>query len=116
MSIVNNDGLEREIRTKFVKGLIDLIMLGELKDRQLCGYELIRLVYSKFQVLLSPGTIYPILQMCKERGLIEEDGVKEKRLMYRITKKGEDVHSAIAMEFLKIQTQLGSISQLPVKR
>jgi DNA-binding PadR family transcriptional regulator len=39
----------------------------------MCGTEIIGTIHLEFNVLLSPGTIYPLLQSLKDKGLLTFD-------------------------------------------
>jgi|GEM_PF-345466 DNA-binding PadR family transcriptional regulator len=55
---------------KMVKDNLETILLALLHRKTMCGTEIIGTIHLKFHVLLSPGTIYPLLHSLDERGLI----------------------------------------------
>ena len=55
---------------KMVKDNLETIILALLQKKPMCGTEIIGTIHLEFNVLLSPGTIYPLLQSLKERGLL----------------------------------------------
>jgi DNA-binding PadR family transcriptional regulator len=55
---------------KIVKDNLETILLVLLQRKTMCGTEIIGNIHLKFHVLLSPGTIYPLLHSLDERGLI----------------------------------------------
>jgi len=55
---------------KVVKDNLETIILALLQKKPMCGTEITETVHLEFDVLLSPGTIYPLLQSLKEKGLL----------------------------------------------
>jgi DNA-binding PadR family transcriptional regulator len=55
---------------KMVKDNLETILLALLHRKTMCGTEIMGAIHLKFHVLLSPGTIYPLLHSLDERGLI----------------------------------------------
>lgn len=55
---------------KMVKDNLETILLALLHRKTMCGTEIIGTIHLKFHVLLSPGTIYPLLHSLDEKGLI----------------------------------------------
>jgi len=55
---------------KIVKDNLENIILALLQRRPMCGTEIIETVHLRFNVLLSPGTIYPLLHSLREKGLV----------------------------------------------
>ena len=62
-----------------VKGNLELIVLALVLKQPRCGTDIIKTVHSRFGILLSPGTIYPLLHGLEEKKLLRcESGVKTK--------------------------------------
>ena len=70
-----------------VKSFLDIIVLSMLKGSPSHGYGIIADIHKRFDVLLSPGTLYPLLYSLEKQGLItiELDG---RRKNYLLTEKG----------------------------
>ena len=64
-SKVSGDSIE-----KMVKDNLENIILAILQKQTMCGTEIIGSIHLKFNVLLSPGTIYPLLHSLKQKGLL----------------------------------------------
>ncbi|MGC8816840.1 MAG: PadR family transcriptional regulator [Candidatus Hadarchaeum sp.] len=63
-----------------VRGELEYLVLALLMKQPMCGTDIIRTIHEKFGLLLSPGTVYPLLHELKRRGLVEfERGGKIKR-------------------------------------
>ncbi len=90
---------------RFVKDYLDIVVLALISSKPMCGTDILDIVHRNFNILLSPGTIYPLLHRLKEIGLLEcECSVKKK--VYKPAKGSEenirhmlDEHS-LANEFL----------------
>ena len=56
---------------KIVKDNLETIILALLQTKQMCGTDIIETIHFEFNVLLSPGTIYPLLHSLEERSLLK---------------------------------------------
>ena len=63
------ENLNPKIVEKLVKKELKNILLGVLLRKPMCGTELVKVVYTKFGVFISPGMIYPALHELKKEGL-----------------------------------------------
>lgn len=79
----------KEIYQRIINSFLDIIIMEELlQNGSLSGYDIIRLFYKKFGILLSPGTIYSVLYSMERNGLIEGKENSHKRV-YNLTETGE---------------------------
>ncbi|NJD76765.1 MAG: response regulator [Candidatus Methanoperedens sp.] len=53
-----------------VKNHLEMLILKLLYERPMCGYEIIKEIHSKYNVLLSLGTVYPFLYSLKKEGIV----------------------------------------------
>ncbi|PAV13090.1 hypothetical protein ASJ81_18915 [Methanosarcina spelaei] len=97
--------IEYSMIERFVKEYLDIIVLSLIASRPMCGIEILDVIHREFNVLLSPGTIYPLLNKLKNDGLLEREYVIKKKI-YKIARGNEknirnilDKHM-IANEFL----------------
>lgn len=75
---------------RLVKGLLDLVVMGFLKySSSLGAYDLIGLIHSRFQVMVSPGVIYPVLITLEKDGFLRPRW-KERKKVYELTDGGEE--------------------------
>ncbi len=80
--------MEDDVNSHLVKTFLDIIVLTMLKNAPSHGYALIADIHKRFDVLLSPGTLYPLLYSLEKREFI--DIKKEgRRKNYFLTKKGQ---------------------------
>ena len=78
-----------ELYEKIVKSFLDVLILSRLRRTSpLSGYDLVTLIHRKFQILISPGTVYSVLYALEREGLIEGTAHSRKRL-YQLSKVGE---------------------------
>jgi len=80
-----------------VKNALDLIILAILRDKPwgLTGYDFIGLIYNFFDVMVSPGTLYPILFSLEKQGLVHVEFRGKKRVYYPAVKGKKNVESLI---------------------
>lgn len=58
---------------KMVKDNLETIILALIQKKPMCGTDIIRTLHLEFNVLLSPGTIYPLLHSLVEKGLLTSE-------------------------------------------
>lgn len=63
--------LNKEIQTKLTKGLLDLIILQQLDNHPMHGYELMTTIRKNFGVSFGPSTIYPLLNTMQKKNYIK---------------------------------------------
>jgi len=79
---------EKKINEKFVRSFLDIIVMMLLNGTPAYGYEIIATVHKEFGVLLSPGTLYPLLHSLEDNGLIEAS-CNGGKIVYCINSKGK---------------------------
>ncbi|MCW4008139.1 MAG: PadR family transcriptional regulator [Candidatus Bathyarchaeota archaeon] len=89
---VSNSKLEGQILKKMheriIKNFMDIIIMTELRNGPLSGYDVISYIHNKFNLLVSSGTVYSLLYSLERNGLVE--GVwDERKRVYKLTEKGE---------------------------
>ena len=75
------------------KGCLELAILGCLWPRKLYGLEILRRLESDSDLVLSAGTVYPLLSRLKKEGLLESEWVETEasshpRKYYQLTSAG----------------------------
>ncbi|MCJ7761474.1 PadR family transcriptional regulator [Candidatus Bathyarchaeota archaeon] len=87
--------LNTHIRERIVKSCLDLIVLTLLKGSSTSGaYDLIAMIHGKFEVMVSPGVIYPVLFSLERDGSVTPQW-KERKKVYRVTAKGEEMAQSL---------------------
>lgn len=84
---VSIGGLRERTSGKYVKTSLDLVVLAILNDKPMHGYKIMAAIHTEFGVLLSPGTLYPLLHSLEEKKLVESRVESGKRV-YEATNEG----------------------------
>ena len=86
-----------KIKGKCVKNALNLIILVILQDRPwgLSGYDFIGLIYNFFDIMVSPGTLYPVLFSLQKQGLVHVEFRGKKRVYYPALKGKKSIESLI---------------------
>lgn len=107
-----SNGLEariyRDMQERIIKEFMDVIIMTELRNGPLSGYDVISYINAKFNILVSSGTVYSLLYSLERNGLLE--GIwRERKRTYKLTDKGEETISTILGAQEKIKAFLSSI-------
>lgn len=90
------------------KGCLELAILGCLWRGKLYGLEILRRLESGSDLVLSAGTVYPLLSRLKAEGLLESEWVEAEvghpRKYYRLTSTGR----RRAIEMAKMWSQFSA--------
>jgi DNA-binding PadR family transcriptional regulator len=76
------------LRRRTIKTFMDMLVLAELKEKPLSGYDIITLIHKRFNVLVSSGTVYSLLYSLERKSLVTADMDQRKRV-YTLTEKGK---------------------------
>lgn len=79
--------IEEEPIKNIVKAFLDVIVLAMLNGEPVHGYRIIADLHKTFGVLLSPGTLYPLLYRLEREKLIKVKEMKRRKL-YKLTPHG----------------------------
>lgn len=84
---------KQSLVTQMRKGAIEYCVLALLERHERYGYELVQALSSVPGMLVSEGTIYPILSRLKREGQVETEWRESRegppRKYYRLTEPGE---------------------------
>ena len=84
-----------EMHKRIVKSFLDLAIMTKLMEgKPLSGYDLLTFFQRKFDIILSPGTVYSALYYMERDQLANSVGTKRKRV-YTLTEKGEKTIKSI---------------------
>src|SRR5580658_5723663 len=90
------------------KGCLELAILAALWDGKLYGLEILRRLESDSDLIISEGTVYPLLSRLKALGLVKSEWVESEaghpRKYYALTPAGKQR----AMEMTKIWARFSS--------
>jgi len=96
------------LHKRTVKNFMDILILSELRKSPMSGYDVITLVYQKFNFLPSSGSVYSLLYALERKGLTK-GGWNEKRRIYTLTPKGEEIVEASLSLYGKIESLMTKI-------
>jgi DNA-binding PadR family transcriptional regulator len=77
----------RKMHRRIVRNFLDVLILLELSEGPLSGYDVISLVHKRFGVLVSSGSVYSCLYYLERVGLVKGEWVQRRRV-YKLTEKG----------------------------
>ena len=85
-----------------MRGFLTFIVLRLISKKNMSGEDIREEIKKRKGAKPSPGTIYPVLKILSESGLIQEvkDGGKEKK--YKLTKKGKSELKIATRKFCEI--------------
>jgi len=85
---------QKEVSTKLMKGLLDMIILQFLQNEPMHGYEVITKIRKNFGVYFGPSTIYPLLGTLEKKGYVSSIwnmDCERPRKIYSLTKDGQSM-------------------------
>jgi DNA-binding PadR family transcriptional regulator len=90
-----------ELNDHLIKALLDIIVLELLHDSPKHGYKTIAEIHKQFGVMLSPGTVYPLLYELEKVGWVEIIEEKRKKV-YSLTSKGTNDLKILSVFYLDL--------------
>ena len=82
------------IYERLLKEFMDILIMAKMREGETSGYDILTYFHQKFDLLVSPGTVYSVLYSMERNGLTKARGVDRKRI-YTLTPKGEATIKAI---------------------
>ena len=85
---------QKEVQTKLMKGLLDLIVLQFLSNQPMHGYQIITKIRKSFGVYFGPSTIYPLLATLEKKGFVNSEWnmkTERPRKVYKLTTEGHNL-------------------------
>lgn len=94
--------------TQLRKGMLELCILNAIKDSSLYGYDIVRKLRNIEGLLVTEGTIYPILSRLKREGFVQttikESNEGPPRKYYELTAEGKEILSQMNNYWQDIKT------------
>ena len=85
--------------TQLRKGMLELCILNAMRGERLYGYDIVRRLREIEGLVISEGTVYPILSRLKREGLVRTDIEESKegpaRKYYQLTNSGQKMLTAM---------------------
>jgi len=85
---------QKEVSTKLMKGLLDLVILQFLSTEPMHGYQIITKIRKNFGVYFGPSTIYPLLGTLEKKGYVDSQwnmNFERPRKIYSLTTNGQNM-------------------------
>ena len=104
------------------KGCLEMAVLAVLAPARSYGLEIIRRLESHSDLVLSEGTVYPILNRLRDDGLVTSSWVESEsghpRKYYSLTRKGYDRATRMAAVWLQFTAGVNALIEplLPASR
>jgi PadR family transcriptional regulator PadR len=93
------------------KGCLELAILSALWDGRRYGLEILRLIENDSELIISEGTIYPLLARLKALGLVESEWVESDsghpRKYYALTAAGRQRAQEMAAIWERFSSSMG---------
>lgn len=110
MTIDAADKWEIQLR----KGCLELAILASLWSGRLYGLELLRLLEKESDLVITEGTVYPLLSRLRTEGLLDAQWVEEAELghprkYYRLTALGRRRAVAMAQTWSRFSAKLDGL-------
>ena len=83
----------KKVDESLTKGMLDLVVLGLLKNKSMHGYGIIQSIRKNFGIYFGPSTIYPFLNDLEKKGQIKSQwdmNHERPRKVYTLTPKGDE--------------------------
>lgn len=95
------------------KGLLEFCILNAMSTQRAYGYDVVRLLRGIDGLVISEGTIYPILSRFRSQGLVEatveESPEGPARKYYRLTELGHRVLGGMNSAWVRMQQGIENI-------
>ena len=85
---------QKEVQTKLTKAILDTIILQNLSQESMHGYQLIIKIRKDFGVYFGPSTIYPLLALLEKKGYVKSAwnmDFERPRKIYNLTADGKNI-------------------------
>ena len=92
----------------FRKGLLPLLLLQLLQEKDMYGYELVKTIAARTNgtIIVKEGALYPILYQMLEAGQVSERRVPHKKRMthvyYHLEEQGRQLLQELRQEYLNV--------------
>ncbi len=101
------DVMSQDIIEECVKNSLDVIVLALLKQQPMCGFDIIKTIVQRFNILLSQGVVYPLLYSLKEQGYLGVELKPDRKTrVYVPTEAGEKFIEKRIKEYAATQKRI----------
>jgi len=103
--------------TQLRKGMLELGILNAIRGARLYGYDIVRKLRQVQGLMISEGTVYPILSRLKREALVEtsveESAQGPARKYYQLSPRGEQMLIAMNDHWQQIKTGTETLRRDP---
>ncbi|MCW4029057.1 MAG: PadR family transcriptional regulator [Candidatus Bathyarchaeota archaeon] len=98
----------KKMHERVIKSFMDTIIMSELQNGPLSGYDVISYIHNRYGCLVSSGTVYSLLYSLERNELVEGIWIERKRI-YKLTLKGTQTIETIHNSQEKIKSLLSTL-------
>jgi DNA-binding PadR family transcriptional regulator len=98
----------KKMHERVIKTFMDTIIMAELQNGSISGYDVISFIHNKFGFLASSGTVYSLLYSLERNDLVEGIWIERKRV-YKLTEKGAKTIATIISSHDQIKGFMSTI-------
>ena len=98
----------KKMHERVIKTFMDTIIMSELQNGPISGYDAISFIHNKFGFLVSSGTVYSLLYSLERNNLVSGEWIERKRV-YKLTEKGSKTIRTILSSNDKINSFMGIV-------
>ncbi|MCW3984167.1 MAG: PadR family transcriptional regulator [Candidatus Bathyarchaeota archaeon] len=98
----------KKMHERVIKSFLDTIIMAELQNGAISGYDIISYIHTKHGFLVSSGTVYSLLYSLERNGLVQGTWLERKRV-YKLTDRGTQTIETIINSHDKIKGFLSTI-------
>jgi PadR family transcriptional regulator PadR len=106
-------GRARNVLSQLRKGALEYCVLALLRDGQRYGFELVRALSEADGLLISEGTIYPLLSRLRRDQLVstswQESGAGPPRRYYQLTDAGRQALADFSNEWVRFRNTVDTL-------
>ena len=102
----------KKMHERVIKNFMDTIVMAELQNGPISGYDVISFIHNKFGFLASSGTVYSLLYSLERNGLVEGIWIERKRV-YKLSEKGAKTITTILNSQESIKGFMSTILKSP---
>jgi len=81
--------LLNKMNQRITESFLDLLILLELRKREMDDHDVIAHVQNKFQITVEPKSVHSALNLLETNALIKSEKVQQRKV-YALTEKGEE--------------------------
>ena len=90
--------LSIKVRKRLIREFLDFLLMLELKNQSMSGYTALSHIHSKYDYLVSSGTVYSLLYSLEREELIQGSVNGQKRVFELTTKGGKMINAVLAAD------------------